>query len=335
MRRHPIIGAILIARTQRRGAVNAGSRSRKRHMGMAIKGMAGGWQAGEAGERIASRAGEFWAGARAEIPLIVGAAPFGLIYGVTAISAHLGAGLALGMSSIIFAGSAQFIIVQLIGAGAPAVVIIITGAIVNLRHALYSASLAPALHTLRPNWKRWLLAYLLTDEAYAIAVIRYRDGDQGPHRHWYFLGAGLALWSAWQASTAVGVFLGASIPASWQLDFALPLTFIALVAPTLRDRANVTVALVAGTLALLVGGLPLKVGLIVAILIAVGAGMLWPTRKATAIVAAQPGDESAPRPSAGLAPGAITLGAVAPDAMLAEAPEAVLTHPADESAGGI
>ncbi|HUY75383.1 MAG TPA: AzlC family ABC transporter permease [Ktedonobacterales bacterium] len=237
---------------------------------------------GAIGKVGATRAGEFWAGARAEIPLIVGAAPFGLIYGVTAIGAHLGAGLAVAMSSIVFAGSAQFIVAQLIGLGAPAVVIVITGAIVNLRHALYSASLAPYLDDLRPAWKRWLLAYLLTDEAYAITVIRYRTGDRGPYRHWFFLGAGLALWSAWQVSTATGVFLGASIPASWNLDFALPLTFIALVAPVLRDRANITVALVAGTLALLVGGLPLKVGLIVAILVAVAAGMLWPSRKDTA-----------------------------------------------------
>lgn len=229
----------------------------------------------------ATRAGEFWAGARAEIPLIVGAAPFGLIYGVTAIGAHLGAGLAVAMSSLVFAGSAQFIVAQLIGLGAPAVVIVITGAIVNLRHALYSASLAPYLDDLRPAWKRWLLAYLLTDEAYAVTVTRYRTGDRGPYRHWFFLGAGLALWSAWQVSTAIGVFLGASIPANWNLDFALPLTFIALVAPALRDRANITVALVAGTLTLLVGGLPLKVGLIVAIVVAVAAGMLWPTRKDT------------------------------------------------------
>ncbi len=237
---------------------------------------------GAIGGAAATRASEFWAGARAEIPLIVGAAPFGLIYGVTALGAHLGAGLAVAMSSIVFAGSAQFIVAQLIGLGAPAVVIVITGAIVNLRHALYSASLAPYLDDLRPAWKRWLLAYLLTDEAYAITVTRYRIGDRGPHRHWYFLGAGLALWSAWQVSAAFGVFLGASIPASWNLDFALPLTFIALVAPALRDRANITVAVVAGVLALLVSGLPLKVGLIVAILVAVAAGMLWPKSKDTA-----------------------------------------------------
>jgi|SRR5579862_3970725 len=226
-----------------------------------------------------TRLGETLAGARAEIPLIIGAVPFGLIYGVTAITAHVGVALSLAMSSVIFAGSAQFITAQLIGAGASAVVIVITAAIVNLRHALYSASLAPYLRELRPVWKRWLLAYLLTDEAYAVTVIRYRDGDRSPHRHWYFLGAGLALWCSWQVSTAVGIFLGASIPASWNLDFAGPLTFIALVAPRLRDRATVTVALVAGALTLAVAGLPLKLGLIVAILLGVGAGMLWPARK--------------------------------------------------------
>ncbi len=239
-----------------------------------------------------TRLGEALAGARAEIPLIIGAIPFGLIYGVTAIAAHVGAPLALAMSGIIFAGSSQFIVAQLIGAGASAVVIVITAAIVNLRHALYSASLAPYLRDLRPGWKRWLLAYLLTDEAYAVSVIRYRDDAASPHRHWYFLGAGLSLWLSWQLSTAAGIFLGASIPASWNLDFAGPLTFIALVAPRLRDRANVTVAVVAGALAVLVAGLPLKLGLIVAIVLGVGAGMLWPARTATTANQSQAGRQA-------------------------------------------
>jgi 4-azaleucine resistance transporter AzlC len=221
-----------------------------------------------------TRRTEFLAGARAVIPLIAGAVPFGLIYGVSALNAHISPVATQAMSSIVFAGSAQFVAVQLIGASVPALVIIATITIVNLRHALYSASLAPAVRDIRPAWWRWLLAYLLTDEAYAVTITRYQSDDPSPYRHWFFFGAGLGLWVSWQASTAIGTFLGASVPASWNLDFALPLTFIALVVPALHDRARILTALVAGILAILAGSLPLKLGLIVATLSGITAGML-------------------------------------------------------------
>ena len=106
------------------------------------------------------------------------------------------------------------------------VFIVLTTFVVNLRHALYSASVAPYLKRLNSGWKM-LLAYLLTDEAYAVAITHYAQGGNGTRKHWYFFGAGLTLWTSWQASTAVGILLGAQVPASWSLDFTLPLTFIA------------------------------------------------------------------------------------------------------------
>ena len=122
---------------------------------------------------------------------------------------------------------------------------IITGFVINLRHALYSASVAPYVRHLNPAWKG-ILAYLLTDEAYAVTITHYQqEGDQS-HRHWYFLGAGLALWTSWQISTAAGVFLGAQVPASWGLEFTLALTFIALVVPQIKDRPSLLAALTAG-----------------------------------------------------------------------------------------
>lgn len=219
----------------------------------------------------------FWAGVRAELPILLGTMPFGLIYGVLALAAGVPPVMAQAMSAIIFAGSAQFVVMQLIGAGAPGLVIIATGAVINVRHALYSASLAPYLSHVSPLWK-WLLAYLLTDEAYAVAITEYgRNGDLR-HKHWYFLGAGLTLWSSWQISTAIGILLGAQIPASWALDFTLPLTFIALVVPALRDRANVAAALTAGIAAVLVAGLPFKLGLLAATAIGIVVGLLLDRR---------------------------------------------------------
>ncbi|MEJ5199373.1 MAG: AzlC family ABC transporter permease, partial [Anaerolineae bacterium] len=199
---------------------------------------------------------ELYAGLRAELPILLGVAPFGMIYGALARASGLPTTTAQAMSAIVFAGSAQFIAVQLIAAGAPVIVLLMTTLIVNIRHLLYSASVAPYLRELRPAWK-WLLAYLLTDEAYAVAILHYQQTDDAvhdrgptdveaaptvsahpiaeptlphdpsltvsprhpvtpsprhrvtvsPQRHWYFLGAGLALWATWQMSTAVGIFL--------------------------------------------------------------------------------------------------------------------------------
>jgi branched chain amino acid efflux pump len=230
-----------------------------------------------------TRRREFLAGCRDELPILLGVAPFGMIYGILALGAGLPASTAQAMSAVVFAGSAQFIAAQLIRDAAPAAVVVVTVFVVNLRHALYSASVAPYVRRLNAGWKG-VLAYLLTDEAYAVAVTRYqRDGDRrdvSPVRHWYFLGAGITLWSCWQASTAVGVFLGARVPESWSLDFTLPLTFIALVFPGLRDRPAAAAALAAGILAVLAAGLPYKLGLLAAALVGILAGLAMEGRKA-------------------------------------------------------
>lgn len=228
---------------------------------------------------------EFFSGVRAELPILVGVLPFGLIYGALAIQAKIPARPALAMSSIVLAGSAQFVATQLLGAGAPAAVILLTTFVVNLRHMLYSASVAPHLKPLRSLWK-WLLAYLLTDEAYAVSIMHYTTGsgirDQGTDdRHWYFLGAGIALWITWQVSTAAGIFLGAQIPTGWHLDFALPLTFMALARPAITDRPTQTAALTAGTVAVAATSLPLRLGLVLATLLGITAGLsleLWNRR---------------------------------------------------------
>lgn len=214
----------------------------------------------------------FFDGVRAELPILLGVVPFGLIYGITALAAGMPPLLAQAMSFIVFAGSAQFVIAQLVAGGTPAVIIVVTTFVVNLRHVLYSASVAPYVQALAPRWKR-LLAYLLTDEAYAVVITRFRQAPDGPGRRYYFLGAGLALWATWQASTAAGIFLGAGIPASWPLDFALPLTFIALAVPAVRDRAGVAAAVTAGVVVILGAGLPHRLDLLLAAGVGAVAGL--------------------------------------------------------------
>lgn len=220
----------------------------------------------------------FWSGVRAELPLLIGVFPFGMIYGALAINAGLSTAAAQMMSSIVFAGSSQFIAAQLFHDTAPGFVIVLTIAVVNLRHALYSASLAPYVSALPMHWKA-LLSYLLTDEAYAPTVLRYEKGDNAQYGHWFFLGAGLALWSTWQASTAIGIFLGSAIPESWSLDFALPLTFIAMVVPVLKSRPMIAAALSAGLVALLTYSLPYKLGLILAALVGIVIGTVLEGQK--------------------------------------------------------
>ncbi len=215
----------------------------------------------------------FWAGVRAEFPLLIGVFPFGMIYGALALNAGLPASAAQLMSSMVFAGSSQFITTQLVRESVPGFVIVLTIAVVNLRHMLYSASLAPYVASVSTRWKT-LLSYLLTDEAYAATVIHYEKVGVTPHGHWFFLGAGFSLWFTWQVSTALGIFLGTAIPESWSLDFALPLTFIAMVVPVLKNRPAIAAALSAGVVALVAYSLPYRLGLIVAALVGITVGTL-------------------------------------------------------------
>ena len=227
----------------------------------------------ESTDILTTRRREFWRGVRDEAPILLGVAPFGLIFGALAIDANISIPAAQAMSSIIFAGASQIIAAQMIGAGASVLVIILVVFVVNLRHALYSASVAPHVQHLASGWK-FLLAYLLTDEAYAVTITHYNKAGDPSKKHWYFLGAGLTLWSTWQVSTALGIFIGAQLPPNWPLDFVLPLTFIALVVPALKDKAGVAAAIIGRLGGSADIGFPFKTGLLVAAFIGILTGLL-------------------------------------------------------------
>jgi 4-azaleucine resistance transporter AzlC len=220
-------------------------------------------------------ASAFLIGVRALLPMLLGVAPFGVIYGVVALQSGISPLAAMLMSSIVFAGSAQFLLAQLVGAGAPALLSLGAVGLINLRHALYSASVAPILHPLPRRWKL-LLAYLLTDEAYAAAIPHLLENPQSPTAHWVLFGSGFALWAGWQLSTLAGVLLGTRLPPDLGLDFALPLTFIAIVVPLIDNRARLIAAVAAGTCAVLLAFLPYKTGLFVAALAGLAAGSACP-----------------------------------------------------------
>lgn len=209
---------------------------------------------------------------RAELPLLLGVAPFGMAYGAYAVERGLSSPLALAMSSIVFGGASQLVAARLIAAAEPGVVIVLAVWLVNLRHMLYSASLAPHVEQLSARW-RALLAYLLTDEAYVVGVTRYRTSDAAPYRHWFVLGTGTALWVCWQLATIIGVAAGTAVPESWELEFALPLTFIAIVVPALRDRPAMLAAAVAATVAVLGFDWPYSTGLFTGAVAGMAAGL--------------------------------------------------------------
>ena len=221
---------------------------------------------------------EFLLGVRDQLPILLGVMPFGLIFGALAISIGVPPLATQAFSLFVFAGSAQFIAVGLIGEMAPVIVILTTIFVVNLRHALYSASMSPHFAPLSMRWKL-SLSWLLTDEAFATASTHYQRGETSA-AHWYTLGTGLALWSAWQISTALGILLGGEIPVSFPLAFALPLTFIALLVPNLIDRATVAAAASAGVIAVLLSGLPLRLGLLIGAVAGIGIGVWFDRRSA-------------------------------------------------------
>lgn len=224
-------------------------------------------------DKVTTSRAEFFSGVRAELPLLLGVVPFGLIFGVLGLAAGLPAWAVVLSSSLVFGGSSQVVFAQLWGVATPGPVIVATVGVVNLRHALYSAAVAEYLRALPWRWKL-LLAYLLTDEAFAAAIGRLRDGPATAQRHFFLLGTGLTLWTGWQLSTLGGVLIGAAIPAGWSLDFSIALTFIALLVLGLRQRSEAGAALVAGGVVLLAQGLPYRSGLLLAAGVGVLAGLL-------------------------------------------------------------
>lgn len=206
---------------------------------------------------------EFWTGFRDELPFQLGVIPFGLIFGMLGISSGLTPLQTILMSSILFGGASQVVFAQLWATGTPPTFIGASVSVINLRHVLYSASVAPYLRQLPLKW-RIALAYLLTDEAYAVSIKHFLEHPTNPFKHFYLLGAGIALWFFWQISTVVGVFASATIPKELSLGFAIPLTFIAIVTPTIRTRTDLIACATSGVLALAGRGLPWNSGLLVA-----------------------------------------------------------------------
>lgn len=192
----------------------------------------------------------FRAGFVDTLPLWLGSAPFGAVYAVSALAAGLSWAQTLAMSLIVFAGASQFTAAGLFAAGAAPWTIVTTTLIVNARHLLLGASLAPYVRSLTGPL-RALIAFQLTDESYAVGMRRWMAGKGSAN---YQLGSNASLYVCWQLSTIAGIFIGERIPdpAAYGLDLVFPLTFIALLVPLLRSWVSGLVAACSAVLTIIV-----------------------------------------------------------------------------------
>ncbi len=214
----------------------------------------------------------FATGLAAIAPLLLGVVPFALVVGVAAANSAIGVWPAWATGFIIFAGAAQLVTIDLFDSGAAAAVIVATALVINLRHMMYSAALASSFRAFPAPW-RFGLPYLMTDQAFALSITHYDDHPDPVYRRWYFFGAGIGLWAPWQAGMTVGVIVGAQVPASWSLDFAVPLVFVVLVILAVRNIPTLVAAVVGGVAAVVGMDISYNLGLILAALLGVSAGV--------------------------------------------------------------
>jgi len=207
--------------------------------------------------------------------VLPGVFPFGVITGVAMVASGIEPLAAMVMSLAVFAGASMVASAQLLASGSPVALVILATLFINLRFMMYSASLRQHFaHA--PLRMRMLVAYLTADNAYGLLL--GRAGEESAKLE-YFLGAGSLIWIAWQLAVAAGIVVGANLPASWRLEFAAPLAFIAMSVPLLRDRAMVGAALAAGITVIAAQGLPLRLAVVAAALTGITAGLLLERRK--------------------------------------------------------
>jgi len=217
------------------------------------------------------------------LPFILVIIPFATLFGLLAVEAGLNVIEALVFSLVVIAGAAQFTALQLMQEDAPTIIVLASALAVNLRMAMYSASLTPYIGS-APLWQRALAAYLTVDQSYMVSVAQFEKEPQMtvPQRIAYFFGAVTPVVPLWYIFTVVGAMLGSRVPDSWALDFALPITFLAMIAPMFRTLAHVVAAFVAVVVSLLAVGVPFSLGIIIAGVVGMVAGAqaeLWLERR--------------------------------------------------------
>lgn len=228
-----------------------------------------------------SHSQQFNRGVIDSIPLVLGGLPFGVIFGTLAMNAGFDIWQTIGMSSIVFAGSAQFVAVGMLAAGTSMGFIVGATIIINLRHLIYAASMLPHVKHLPQKW-RIPLGFLLVDEVFAATYPRHLQNPKADNNHWHYLGVGVSFFVSWNIATVVGIFFGANVEGigNWGLDFAMSATFIGMVMPHLVNKPMIAGVLTSAIVAVVTYSLPHKLGLVIASISGMAVGYLLDSRQA-------------------------------------------------------
>ena len=234
----------------------------------------------------ATQKSHYWLGFRTGLPYFLVVMPSVMLFGVVATVAGFTSLHTMAFPSVAFAGAAQYTALQLMADAAPFLIVVATALAVNLRMAMYSASLAVWLGR-APLWKRALIAYVNVDQSYAVSINRYEDEPDLSltQRIGFFFGAVTPVCPMWIVATGLGIWFGDMVPDWMALDFAVPICFLAIIAPMMRTLAHMVSAVASIILALVFSGLPYNLGLLVAAAVAmiVGAQVeMWMSRRAEA-----------------------------------------------------
>ena len=213
----------------------------------------------------ASSKSAFWKGFRDGAPFLLVVGPFGVLFGVVATEAGLNIMETMAFSIVVIAGAAQFTAIQLMVDDAPTLVVLATALAVNLRMAIYSASLTPHLGV-APLWQRAIVAYFTVDQSYAVSIAQFEKTPDWPLRRKlaYFFGVVTPVCPMWYVVTWIGAYAGTAIPPEFALDFAIPITFLAIIAPLLRTVPHVLACVTSVVLALAFAWVPYSLGLLIA-----------------------------------------------------------------------
>lgn len=211
------------------------------------------------------------AGFAAFLPLSVGLVPWALVMGMAMAGTGFSPLQAMGMNVIVFAGTAQLGTLPLIAAEAPLWLIVATALALNLRFVIFSAALAPGFRGIGTP-ARWLAGHLLTDGVFATCLDRMLGADDPRWRLGYYLAPAVWSWLLWQSFTLIGIYAAGAVPKAWSLEFMATIALIVLLVPMARVRPMLIAALAGGAGATLLRGLPLRLGIVVAIGLGIAAG---------------------------------------------------------------
>jgi 4-azaleucine resistance transporter AzlC len=204
------------------------------------------------------------------LPIAVPAIPFAFVIGLAVTETAMPAWVAWLSSPLVFAGAAQLALITLAGS-ASAWAIIAAVLVINTRHTMYSAAMAPTFRT-QPRWMRWFGPFLMVDQVFALAALQTHRAPADFRR--YYLTIAITLYLIWNTAVPLGMLIGPVIPDSWRLDFAPPIMFAGLTMFAVKKVPAGVAAIVGGFISLATVDLRDRLGIVIGALAGVVAGAI-------------------------------------------------------------